>query len=182
MSSLATELGGKTISIDVEVVYSPLDYNILLVCSWFYAVISIASLVFHVFQFPHQGKIVTIDQLDYCTPDLHTHVVNNVPFLGYSRSLYESVGEGIHKDSLLMGTFPLFSPSPPHHNSIINTILTLSQRSHRSNDPRVVPSPFDISSLIDVSQDHIPFLSSSSCEPIVLITYKLRRTKRKGVR
>jgi hypothetical protein len=60
------ELKGKTISIDIEVVDALLDYNLLLGNSWFYAMNSIAYLVFHLFQFLHQGKIVTVDQLDYC--------------------------------------------------------------------------------------------------------------------
>jgi hypothetical protein len=30
LQSLAIQLGGKTVSVDVEVVYAPLDYNLLL--------------------------------------------------------------------------------------------------------------------------------------------------------
>ena len=86
------ELGGKTISIDVEVVNALLDYNILLGWSWFYAMTFVASLVFCTLQFPHQGQIVTIEQLDYCTMDIRNHVTNNVPFLINSKSLFESVG------------------------------------------------------------------------------------------
>jgi hypothetical protein len=52
LASLAMELGGKTISIDVEVVDAPLDYNLLLGRSWFYAMIVVASSVFHLLQFP----------------------------------------------------------------------------------------------------------------------------------
>ena len=55
------ELWGKTVSIDMEVVDAPLDYNLLLGHSWFYAMIVVTSLVFHTLQFPHQGKIGTID-------------------------------------------------------------------------------------------------------------------------
>jgi hypothetical protein len=58
-------LGGKTISIEVEVVDAPLDYNILLGHSWFYVMMMVVvSLVFRVLHFPHQGKVVTIDQLN----------------------------------------------------------------------------------------------------------------------
>ena len=45
ISSLAVELGGKTVSIQVEVVDAPLDYN-LLGRNWFYAMTTIASIVF----------------------------------------------------------------------------------------------------------------------------------------
>ena len=46
ISSLVVELGGKTISIQVEVVDSPLDYNLLLGRNWFYAMTVVTSMVF----------------------------------------------------------------------------------------------------------------------------------------
>jgi len=58
-------LVGKTIHIDIEVIDAPLDYNILLGCSYTYAMSVVASAVFHNMFFPHEGKIVTIDQLTY---------------------------------------------------------------------------------------------------------------------
>lgn len=64
------ELGGKIVTVEVEVVNAPLDYNLLLGCSWFYPMRAVASTVYRLFHFPHQGKIVSIDQLDYCTPNI----------------------------------------------------------------------------------------------------------------
>ena len=64
------ELGGKTVTLEVEVVNAPLDYNLLLGRLWFYPMRAIASIVYRLVHFPHQGKIVSIDQLDYCTPNL----------------------------------------------------------------------------------------------------------------
>jgi len=81
LQSLAVQLGGKTVIVDVKVVDAPLDYNLLLRRSWFYAITVISSSVFRCVQFPHQGKIVTIDQLDFCTPDALTPVTNNITFL-----------------------------------------------------------------------------------------------------
>jgi hypothetical protein len=46
LQSLSVQLGGKTISIDVEVVDAPLDYKLLLGRSWFYAMTIFAWLVF----------------------------------------------------------------------------------------------------------------------------------------
>ena len=43
ISSLVYELGGKTISIQVEVVDSPLDYNLLLGRNWFYAMTIVSN-------------------------------------------------------------------------------------------------------------------------------------------
>ena len=44
--SLSVELGGKVVSIQVEVVDAPLDYNLLLRINWFYAMTTVASTVF----------------------------------------------------------------------------------------------------------------------------------------
>jgi hypothetical protein len=71
----------------------------------------IASSIFRCVQFPYQGKIITINQLYYYTPDAPTLATNNIPFLGDTKITYKSVGVGILKDSSLMGTFP--TPLPP---------------------------------------------------------------------
>jgi hypothetical protein len=57
----------------------------------------VASSVFRMLQFPHQGKIVTIDQLNYCIPDSNTHNIDNVLLVGDSQLSYESVGVGLLK-------------------------------------------------------------------------------------
>jgi hypothetical protein len=80
------------------VVDAPMDYNLLLGHSWFYAMTIVTSLVFRILQFPHQGKIVIVDQLDYCTPDLNNFVMKTICFLGQSNLNYESVGGGLLKD------------------------------------------------------------------------------------
>ena len=90
-SALSVELGGKTVSIQVEVVDAPLDYNILLGRNWFYAMTVVASTVFKTLQFQHMGNIVPIDQLEYCTPDVTTPMVNNIPMLGQSHPPYELI-------------------------------------------------------------------------------------------
>jgi hypothetical protein len=97
--------------------------------------------VFRILQFPHQEKIVTVDQLDYCTPDLHNSATNNVPFLGSSLG-YESVGVGLLKDSSLVGIFPVPPPDTPEV-SMLNMILTQVQQSLESLDPLVVPSLYE---------------------------------------
>ena len=70
LTTLPVEIGGKTVTIDVELVDAPLSYNILLGRTWFYAMKAFASTVFWLLCLPHQEKIITINQLDYCTPDL----------------------------------------------------------------------------------------------------------------
>jgi hypothetical protein len=111
LQSIIVTLKGKIVSVDIEVVDAPLDYNLLLGRSWFYAITAVTSLVFPILRFPHQGKIITVDQLDYTTPSLHNVASNNFPFLGHNS--FESVGVGLLKDSLLMGIFPLCAPPTP---------------------------------------------------------------------
>jgi hypothetical protein len=146
---LVVQLGGKTISVYVEVVYAPLDYNLLLARSWFYAMTVVISSVFLCVQFPYQGKIITIDQLDYCTPDARIPTTNNIPFLGDSKITYESVGVGILKDSLLMGTFPRPLPPTSQHIAMINMISNMAYQSYESSDPWIVPTPLEFDALGD---------------------------------
>jgi hypothetical protein len=62
-------LGGKTVFIDVMVVQDPLDLSLLLGRDYVYAMKAIVSTLFHVISFPHDGRIVTIDQLSCIGPD-----------------------------------------------------------------------------------------------------------------
>ena len=63
-------LGGKTICIDVMVVQGPLDFNMLLGRDYVYTMQTIVSTLFRVMHFPHDGKIVTIDQLSLLHPTI----------------------------------------------------------------------------------------------------------------
>jgi hypothetical protein len=63
------QLGVKTVCVEVEVVDASLDYNILLGRSWNYAMQEVVTIVFWVLLFPHEGWIVTIDQLSFSRPD-----------------------------------------------------------------------------------------------------------------
>ena len=86
--AISVDLRGKAVSIQVEVVNAMLDYNLLLGRNWFYAMIAVALTVFRTVQFPHLGRIVTIDQLDFYTPDVTTSMANNIPILGQSPPPY----------------------------------------------------------------------------------------------
>ena len=66
---LPITLGGKIVCIDVMVVQVPLDFNLLLGRDYVYAMKVVVSTLFRVMHFPHDGKIVTIDQLSFVTPD-----------------------------------------------------------------------------------------------------------------
>ena len=49
---------------------------------------------------------MTIDQLNFCSPDVTTPTANNVPMLGQSPPPYKLVGVGMLKDLTIMGVFP----------------------------------------------------------------------------
>ena len=51
--------------IGIEVINAQLDYNLLLGRSYMYAMQAIASTVFCLMMFPHEWKIVMVDQLTY---------------------------------------------------------------------------------------------------------------------
>ena len=116
-------LGGKTVTVEVEVVERHLDYNLLLGHSWPYAMNSIVSSVFRLILFPLDGKIVTVDQLSFCTHDYTTLPSSTVPLIGGFPDSYVSVGTSLLKASSLMGCFPLPLPKVPHTIAMISTIL-----------------------------------------------------------
>jgi len=88
---------------------------------------AIASYLFCIIYFPHQGKIVTIDQLSFFAS---SSSYGNFSYVKHSGAPYESVGAGLFKDSTSMGTFPL----PPHHVAYVYMILVKS-------DPWVILAP-----------------------------------------
>jgi hypothetical protein len=69
LPSLPITLEGKMVQVEVEVFDAPLDYNLLLGCSWIDSMRVIVSTLFHVVHFPHQGKVVTVDQLAFFNSD-----------------------------------------------------------------------------------------------------------------
>ena len=61
----------------------PLDFNLLLGHDYVYAMKAVVSTLFRVMNFPHDGNIVTIDQLSFVKTDHHMnpshHTSLNVP-------------------------------------------------------------------------------------------------------
>jgi hypothetical protein len=62
-------LGGKTIFIYVMVVRDPLDFSLLLGRDYVYSMKVVVSTLFRVIYFPHDGRIVTINQLSFICPN-----------------------------------------------------------------------------------------------------------------
>jgi hypothetical protein len=100
---------------------------------------AVVSTLFRVVRFPHQGKVVTVDQLAFFNSDTRT---SNVPFIAKTPPGYENVDVGLLKDSLLMGTFPIPPPDVPR--SSVGSIKMISTSPHEllaSHNPWIVPDP-----------------------------------------
>jgi hypothetical protein len=101
----------------------------------------VVSTLFRVVCFPHQGKVVTVDQLSFFNSDTRT---GNVSFISKTPSGYENVGVGLLRDSSLMGTFPIPPPDVPRPSvASINMISTMPHELPASHDPWIVPDPGD---------------------------------------
>ena len=79
LPSLKFHLGGKTVAIEVKVVDAPLEYNILLGRNWMYSMQAVASSLFCVVCFPHNGKIVMIDQMTFKNPSVTASSGASIP-------------------------------------------------------------------------------------------------------
>lgn len=98
------ELGEKMVEVKVEVVDAPLDYNILLGCSWTYAMEVVVSSVYRVIKLPHKGKVVTIEQLSFFHKE-STRAKPDIPMIDNSSKESPNVGVGLYPS--LMGNFNL---------------------------------------------------------------------------
>lgn len=97
---------------------------------------AVASSLFHVIHFPHQGKIITLDQLSFFASSSSD---GNVPFLEHTSIQRESVGTGLFKYPTLMGVSSL----PPSNIAPINMIYVCF-------DPWALPPVNQIESWDDV--------------------------------
>jgi hypothetical protein len=109
LPAFLVQLGGKMVEVEVEVVDAPLDYNLLLGLNWTYAMIVIVSSIFLTLCFPHEGNIVTIDQLSFAYSSFNASLGNSIHVIDNSRSTTENVDVGMY--SSLMGTFDFLTPN-----------------------------------------------------------------------
>jgi hypothetical protein len=141
LPSFPITLEGKTVNVEVEVFDAPLDYNLLLGPRWIDSMHAIVSTLFLIVRFPHQGKVVTVDQMMFFNSDTRT---SNVPFIAKTPPGYKNVGVGLLKDSTLMGTFLIPPPDvPPSLVTLINMISTSIRKTPASSDPWIVLEPSD---------------------------------------
>ena len=103
--------------------------------SWTYAMSGIASVVFRVVVFPHEGKLVTVDQLSFTQKGRMETNESTIPLVDQVRLASESSGARMYAS--LMGTFDLLAPiNYIGSTSVGKSIATVVDRT----DPWVLPS------------------------------------------
>jgi hypothetical protein len=164
LPSLSIILEGKVVTIEVEVFDAPLNYNLLLGRSWIDSMRVVVSTIFCVLHFPHQGKVVIVDQLAFFNFNSHT---SNVPFIAQTPPSYDNVDVVLLKDSSLMGTFPIPPLDiPPPFVASINMISTIFGELPKSYDPCIVPS----------SDDCLHYSDKMPLSPIELVYQAIQST------
>jgi hypothetical protein len=103
ISSFLVYLGGKSLSIEVEVVSTLLHYNIFLGRIWTYAMMIFISSVFLVLCFHHEGKIVVIEKVSFNYSDSVENLGSTVSLIENSHMETETINVGIYPS--FMGTF-----------------------------------------------------------------------------
>ena len=150
-------LAGKTVMIGIEVVNAQLDYNLLLGRSYMYAMRTVASIVFCLIMFPHERKIVTVDQLTYHDPQglialaniiptitttelqgatTHANIIpaTNVVVENTPSSPPLNVGTGLFTDPTMTDPFPLVSP-PLTQNETMDLCMVSSSTAAPKQQP-----------------------------------------------
>ena len=100
---------------------------------------AVTSTVYRLVCFPHQGNIVSIDQLDYYTPNLRFDTVANVPLVINSHQVPELLRVGLFKDPCLMGVFPPYVP-----DTIVASINMISSVDTHMGNPWVLPNSVEV--------------------------------------
>jgi hypothetical protein len=152
------ELGGKTVLIDIEVIEAPLEYNILLGRTYMYAMKAVASSIFRTIMFPHNGKIVTIDQVTHYEPNPSASLDNILPLIHTNQDMHPLIemGPGMFKDPSLLGTYHGAPPLlPPHQVCGVSSQNTLTEDTLPPQEASVIP---------DVSPVAAPLPTGTSCK------------------
>jgi hypothetical protein len=134
-------LGGKIVEVDVKVVDVPLHYKLLLGHNWTYSMIVVISSILRTLCFPHDRKIMTIDQFSFAHTSPNASVGPLIPVIDNSQPTTKDISVRMY--SSLMVTFDFVAPI--HHIYAMSSRSALSMRSipfrtSYFNDPWTLPS------------------------------------------
>jgi hypothetical protein len=107
-----------------------------------YAMKAVASSVFRTIMFPHNGKIVTIDQVSHYEPNPSANLDNIIPLLHSNKDAYPLIemGPGIFKDPALLGTYHGTPPHlPPSQVCVVFSNKTQREDAHPPLEASVIP-------------------------------------------
>jgi hypothetical protein len=109
--NIPIELAKKQVLIDIKVVNIPLDYNILLGCSYIYAMKVVSFSILCTTKLPQEGKAITIYHLTSHDPKSQLNPNNVFPFVNRNQTVssFFDVCPRIFKDSILLDMH--YSPS-----------------------------------------------------------------------
>jgi hypothetical protein len=142
LPAFLVQLDGNMVEVEVEVVDAPLDYNLLLGQNWTYAMVIVVSSIFRTLCFPHQGDIVTIDQLSFAYSSLNTSVESSIPVVNNSQPATDNISVEMYYS--LMGTFDFSALT--HHICAMSSTPSSVERfipffTSYFSDPWNLPSP-----------------------------------------
>jgi hypothetical protein len=117
-----------------------------------YAMKAFVSFIFRTMMFPHNGKIITIEQVSHYEPNPSANINNILPLIHTSHDAYALVemGPEIFKDPSLLGTYHGAPPllHPPNQVCVVSCngtdiedTLPLREASLISNIPLVAELP-----------------------------------------
>jgi hypothetical protein len=161
--NVPVELGGKTMLIDIEVINTPLDYNIMFGHSYMYAMKAVASSVFRTMMFPHNRKIITIDQVSYYEPNPSANIDKILPLIHMSHDAYPLIemGPRIFKDPSLLGTYH-GAPLLLHPSNQVCIISSNGTDIKNTLPPREASIIYDIPLVVELPPHKPPTNSSTS--------------------
>jgi hypothetical protein len=185
--SFPMQLGGRPCASRLKWSMHLSDYNLLLGRSWTYAMHAVVATVFWVLLFPHEGRIVSIDQLSFSHPDPSSRA-STVPMIDNPQPDIINLGVGLCPP--LMGTFNY--PPPTGDVKYISTVpdqpraeifQVSSFHTTYFNDLWTLPSP---SAMMEGTRHHgmaMPLFCNRSCVLYSPASFRRPRSdSRTGVR
>jgi hypothetical protein len=127
-----------------------------------YTMKAVTSSVFRTIMFPHNGKIITIDQVSHYEPNPSANVDNILPLIHTNQDVYPLVemGPGIFKDPSLLGTYHGAPPLlPPNQVCVVSSNKTHTEDARPPQEASIIP---DVSVVAEPLQVEPPAHSSTS--------------------
>jgi hypothetical protein len=112
--------------------------------------------------FPHNGKIVTIDQVSHYEPNPSANLDNILPLIHTNKDVYPLIemGPRIFKDPSLLGTYHGAPPLlPPNQVCVVSSNKTHTEDAHPPQEASVIP---DVSTVSASLPQEPPANSSTS--------------------